>query len=83
MPQLTSKSQVTLPREAREALGVGPGDSVEFRVVGRRVEVVRAMTLAFDAGRDLFGSYSSGVGNRSANRKALLGEILREKPSRR
>jgi antitoxin PrlF len=28
--KLTSKGQVTLPTEIRRALGVGPGDSIEF-----------------------------------------------------
>lgn len=27
---LTSKGQLTLPKEVRDALGVGPGDRVEF-----------------------------------------------------
>ena len=83
MSQITSKGQVTLPKAAREALGVKPGDSVEFRVAGRRVEVVRAETLAFDAGKELFGRYASGASDRSENRKRLLRESLREKRSRR
>lgn len=29
---LTSKGQITLPREVREALGLRPGDRVDFRV---------------------------------------------------
>lgn len=28
---LTSKSQVTIPKRVREALGVGPGEQVDFR----------------------------------------------------
>ncbi len=32
MPTLTQKSQVTIPKQIREALGVGPGDEVEFGV---------------------------------------------------
>jgi AbrB family looped-hinge helix DNA binding protein len=30
VPTLTSKSQVTVPREIRVALGIGPGTEVEF-----------------------------------------------------
>jgi antitoxin PrlF len=83
MPQLTAKSQVTIPKEAREALGVEPGDSVEFRVTGSRVEVVRSETLAFDAGEAVFGRYSSGEGHRSEHRKELVRKKLRETRPRR
>jgi AbrB family looped-hinge helix DNA binding protein len=31
--KVTSKGQVTIPKGVREALGVGPGDHVLFRVV--------------------------------------------------
>ena len=32
MPRLTSKCQITVPKAAREALGIGPGSEVEFIV---------------------------------------------------
>ena len=83
MPQLTIKSQVTIPKPARDALGVGPGDSVEFRVTGSRVEVIRSDTRAFAAGEALFGRYSSGRSDRSERRKQLVKRKLREKRSRR
>ncbi len=38
--KLTSKSQVTLPKEIRDFLGIGPGDQVSFRVTGGEVVVV-------------------------------------------
>ncbi|MCK6530642.1 AbrB/MazE/SpoVT family DNA-binding domain-containing protein [Myxococcota bacterium] len=31
-PKLTSKSQVTIPKEVRRRLGIGPGDRVSFEV---------------------------------------------------
>ena len=34
--RVTSKGQVTIPRAVREALGLGEGDHVVFRVEGRR-----------------------------------------------
>jgi AbrB family looped-hinge helix DNA binding protein len=37
--KLTSKGQLTLPREVRKALGVGPGDEVAFEVSSRGVTV--------------------------------------------
>lgn len=40
---LTSKSQITLPKAVREALGVGPGDKIQFVPAwqGFRVVVVK------------------------------------------
>jgi antitoxin PrlF len=34
--RVTSKGQITIPRAVREALGLGEGDHVVFRVEGRR-----------------------------------------------
>jgi AbrB family looped-hinge helix DNA binding protein len=40
--RLTSKSQVTVPKDVREALGVGPGEKVRFEVgIDGRVTLVR------------------------------------------
>ncbi|MBW8755081.1 MAG: type II toxin-antitoxin system PrlF family antitoxin [Sphingomonadales bacterium] len=40
--RLTSKSQVTVPKDVREALGVGPGEMVEFHVdADGRVTIAR------------------------------------------
>lgn len=38
---LSSKNQIVLPREAREALGVKPGDKIMFVVLGDRVVVMQ------------------------------------------
>jgi AbrB family looped-hinge helix DNA binding protein len=37
--KITSKGQLTLPREIRRALGVGPGDQVAFELTERGVQV--------------------------------------------
>jgi antitoxin PrlF len=39
--RLTSKGQVTIPRAVREALGLGEGDHVVFRVEGHRAVLAR------------------------------------------
>lgn len=36
---LTKKSQVTIPKSVREAIGVKPGDEVRFRVEGKTAVV--------------------------------------------
>jgi len=43
---ITVKNQTTVPREIREKLGVGPGDILQWDVVGDRV-LVSAASPAF------------------------------------
>lgn len=45
MAKLTSKGQITVPREIREHLRLEPGDRVHFRVEGEAVEVSKAGDL--------------------------------------
>ncbi|HWH31657.1 MAG TPA: AbrB/MazE/SpoVT family DNA-binding domain-containing protein [Egibacteraceae bacterium] len=47
---LTSKGQVTIPREVREALGLHEGDRVIFRVVGDTAVLARTDDLLDLAG---------------------------------
>jgi AbrB family looped-hinge helix DNA binding protein len=35
--KVTTKGQVTIPQEIRDALGIHPGSTVEFRIVGDEV----------------------------------------------
>ena len=50
--RMTSKGQVTVPAEVRRKLGVQPGETIIFRIVGERVELDRSpMTL-----EEAFGS---------------------------
>ena len=39
--KLSSKSQVTLPKEIREALGARPGDTIGYEIEGRVVRLRR------------------------------------------
>ena len=43
--RMTSKGQVTVPKEVREALGLGTGDTLLFRVEGERAVVTRIPSL--------------------------------------
>ncbi len=38
--RVTSKGQITIPKEVRDRLCIEPGDSVEFRFEGERIEVI-------------------------------------------
>ena len=39
--RITTKSQTTIPRAVRIALGVGPGDSIAYSIEGSKVELMR------------------------------------------
>jgi antitoxin PrlF len=52
--RLGAKAQVVLPKEARQALGLKPGDSFAFVIDGDDVRVVRAPT----DGDDPFACFS-------------------------
>ena len=38
---ISSKNQIVIPREARKALGLKPGDKVLFTVLGNRVIIMQ------------------------------------------
>ncbi|MYA22914.1 MAG: AbrB/MazE/SpoVT family DNA-binding domain-containing protein [Gemmatimonadetes bacterium] len=47
MPRITSKGQVTIPKNIREMLGVKPGDQVEFELLpDQRVLVTPVLATA-------------------------------------
>ena len=37
MPLLTQKSQVTIPKQVRLVLGLGPGDEVDFNIENNKI----------------------------------------------
>jgi len=43
--KVTAKAQTTVPKEAREALGVKPGDMLVYRIAKGRVTLARAEPL--------------------------------------
>ena len=48
--RVTSKGQITIPQAVREALGLGEGDHVVFRVEGRQAFLARTPDLLDLAG---------------------------------
>jgi antitoxin PrlF len=52
--RMTSKGQITIPKEVRERLGVEPGDVLEFTYVGNRLEVTAIRRKRVQEFRGLF-----------------------------
>ena len=48
--RVTSKGQVTIPKEVREALGISAGDQIVFKVEEHRASVARTPDLLELAG---------------------------------
>ena len=67
LARITSKGQITVPHEIRRALGVGPGDQLQFEKEGNVVRVRPVRTESpFEKYR---GIGTPGIGS---GRKAVL-----------
>lgn len=68
--KITSKGQITLPREVRQALGVNPGDKIVFEQNGKEVSVRPVRS------KSLFAKYR-GIGNPGipSGRKQILRKV--------
>ena len=71
---ITSKGQTTVPREVREKLGVGPGDTLRWEIEGSTVEV----TAAARAFLERRGSIRVGSGSVVADVRESRGERGRD-----
>jgi antitoxin PrlF len=56
MPRITSKGQVTIPKEIREALGIEPGDEISFERTDEGYEI-RKEAPTTETGGDPFEVY--------------------------
>lgn len=87
MSAITSKGQVTIPKAIRDRLGIHPGDQVEFvESAGQIVLRKQGQQLtAYEAGRHLFGRWSSGQADTSSRevRKAVAARAMEDKHDHR
>ncbi len=65
--KLTSKARATLPQPVREALGLEPGDTIAYEIVGDRAILSKAARLSENPFA-LFGEWDN-----EADRKAYAG----------
>lgn len=56
MPRVTTKGQVTIPKEIREALGIEPGDEIVFEPTDSGYEL-RKEAPTTEEGEDPFETY--------------------------
>jgi AbrB family looped-hinge helix DNA binding protein len=56
MPRVTTKGQVTIPKEIRDALGIEPGDEIAFEEVESGYKIQRKEPTTAD-GDDPFETY--------------------------
>ncbi len=62
MTSLTQKSQVTIPKQFRVALGLGPGDDVEFELAPGKSKLLlckKPKKLPFEKWRGVLRGYTS------------------------
>ena len=58
MGRITAKSQTTIPRAVRTALGIGPGDTVGYEINGDEVTIKRVTSVAGDAFTNSFSAFT-------------------------
>jgi AbrB family looped-hinge helix DNA binding protein len=76
--RLTSKGQVTIPRSVREALGLGDGDHVVFRVEGHRAVLARTPDLLDLAGAVEVPAEKRGVSWEEVRRRTRAARFRHE-----
>jgi AbrB family looped-hinge helix DNA binding protein len=80
MPRVTTKGQVTIPKEIRDELGIEPGDEVTFERTPSGYEIRKEEPTAAD-GEDPFEKYrgtARGEDTMPDRMRRLRGEFPRE-----
>ena len=70
--RVSSKGQITIPRAVREALGLGQGDAVLFRVDGAQAVVTRIAQLD-----EIAGTFDVSAEQRNTPWKHIIEETHR------
>lgn len=72
--KMSSKGQITVPKAVRDALGIGEGDNVVFRVEGNRAVLARTPD---------FLSLAGSIKVPAARRNAAWDDVIRKTRSAR
>ena len=76
--KVTAKGQVTVPKSVRDALGIGPGDALLFRVHGRHAVLARTPDFL-----ELAGSINVPPERQGASWEQLTAETRADRAERR
>lgn len=79
MPRVTTKGQVTIPKQIREELGIEPGDEVVFTRIDGGYQIEKEAPTTSD-GEDPFEKYrgtATGDGTMPEQMRRLRGEYPR------
>lgn len=79
MPRVTTKGQVTIPKEIREALGIEPGDEIAFEQVESGYKITKKEPTTAE-GDDPFEKYRGSAESDETmpeRMRRLRGEYLR------
>lgn len=66
MSRMTSKGQVTIPKEVRDDLGIRPGDDVQF-VRDHGIVRIRKGSVDFDAAYKKWAGYLGDLGGQTVD----------------
>jgi len=80
MPRVTTKGQVTIPKEIREALGIEPGDEITFEKADSGYKIRKKAPTTAD-GEDPFEKYRGSASSDDSmpeRMRRLRGEYPRE-----
>ncbi|MBI2660925.1 AbrB/MazE/SpoVT family DNA-binding domain-containing protein [Candidatus Woesearchaeota archaeon] len=60
MPQLTKKSKKTIPKDVRIALGLEPGDKIDFDIEDNKIVMhKKAKKMPFDKWKGYIGTFKT------------------------
>ena len=76
--RVTSKGQITIPKEVREALGIAAGDEVVFKVEEHRAVLARTPDLL-----ELAGAVAVPAAKRGVSWDEVRGQTRRARAERR
>ncbi len=79
MPRVTTKGQVTIPKDIRDALGIEPGDEIAFEKVDSGYKIAKKESTTAD-GDDPFTKYRGSTASDEtmpARMRRLRGEYPR------
>ena len=81
--KITAQGQISVPAEVRKKLGVGPGSTVEFDVVGDQVVIRRTVRHTLEDVSAILALKRPSKPKTLAELKGGIGDYMRRKHARR